>query len=623
MFAELAYLFRHAMLREAAYQLQPPGQRAGLHASVVEIAELVIEPDKLDSLALELAHHAGLAREHFPAMAQRERHFLGRAADHAIANHLIAQALGCLGKLIELEPDPALRRGHLAKAAAIAGHSDHRLALRFAQSAMDLFDGTEPAGQRVDMLRIKAHSLNSLGDMPGAEAAFAAAVEAGRKAGPGGESRPLAYLAMLLFNKGEAARALEMLHEARTLAQAAGDVEALSVATSSLGLALSTLGRMEEAEPILRQCAAQAEAESSSVALLPVMTNLASVLRSRGEFEQAESMHRRCIQLSRELGLRQSEASNVANLGILHFSRAQLDQADQLFRQGLALHEETGHQRFQAIMLMNMGNVASARGRGVEAMALYQRALALHRATGNRRSEAVCLSNLGGQRIENGELQAGLDDLVAAIALHRTFQSRFLEGASLASASRALFALGRLGQSRASAELALTLLESHQGEESWAQALGECARHEILLGAPGENLGRIRELEATAPEKLRGPRGGALLLPLLARAEADKTKRAHWLEQLEISTRNASTESEDIQRMLDLCRRLRDGEPSFRGHPPDELTPLCRRALLDRLATQEPDVVKHLQREQPQLFAALAKDTQEIPAPDWANATPL
>ncbi|NUN49609.1 MAG: hypothetical protein HUU15_12345, partial [Candidatus Brocadiae bacterium] len=37
--AESAYLFRHALLRDAGYQLQLPGGRARLHGLALEIIE--------------------------------------------------------------------------------------------------------------------------------------------------------------------------------------------------------------------------------------------------------------------------------------------------------------------------------------------------------------------------------------------------------------------------------------------------------------------------------------------------------------------------------------------------------------------------------------------------------
>src|SRR5690606_18101988 len=54
--AESAYLFRHALVREAAYQLQPPGDRAQLHAFTVRILQ-----DDARVAPLDLADHAAFA----------------------------------------------------------------------------------------------------------------------------------------------------------------------------------------------------------------------------------------------------------------------------------------------------------------------------------------------------------------------------------------------------------------------------------------------------------------------------------------------------------------------------------------------------------------------------------
>jgi len=64
--AELAYLFRHALVREAAYQLQPPADRAQLHLLALDVLEdvLAAEGDQmLKAHAAQLAEHARAAQE--------------------------------------------------------------------------------------------------------------------------------------------------------------------------------------------------------------------------------------------------------------------------------------------------------------------------------------------------------------------------------------------------------------------------------------------------------------------------------------------------------------------------------------------------------------------------------
>ncbi|NUN50777.1 MAG: ROK family protein, partial [Candidatus Brocadiae bacterium] len=100
MHAEIAYLFRHALLRDAAYQLQLPGARARLHALALELIEIHLggrppalpplapgrsapaPPHPTDPFALELAEHAALAPPS-PDRREARRGYLRRGAMHA------------------------------------------------------------------------------------------------------------------------------------------------------------------------------------------------------------------------------------------------------------------------------------------------------------------------------------------------------------------------------------------------------------------------------------------------------------------------------------------------------------------------------------------------------------
>lgn len=104
--AEIAYVFRHALVREAAYELQPPGDRAVLHALVIEIVEAALASDDplLDAWALELADHARAAQAFrrtanlalLKALADKEVGYLVRAQKYALAEYDngVAVALG-------------------------------------------------------------------------------------------------------------------------------------------------------------------------------------------------------------------------------------------------------------------------------------------------------------------------------------------------------------------------------------------------------------------------------------------------------------------------------------------------------------------------------------------------
>src|SRR5437868_1708496 len=98
--AEAAYMFRHAVLREAAYQLQMPADRARLHAAAFGVLEelaggrppeedplpgvlqLAFHSHPTDVFAAELAEHARIAPDD-ASLKDAARLYLVRAAEHS------------------------------------------------------------------------------------------------------------------------------------------------------------------------------------------------------------------------------------------------------------------------------------------------------------------------------------------------------------------------------------------------------------------------------------------------------------------------------------------------------------------------------------------------------------
>lgn len=107
MFAETAYLFRHAVVRDAAYGLQPPSERAVLHGLALDILEALpgMSPEPI---ALELARHARTAHEggvEPERYAAAERRYLRMGGDFARFNYDYPAALESIQRLHGLLAD--------------------------------------------------------------------------------------------------------------------------------------------------------------------------------------------------------------------------------------------------------------------------------------------------------------------------------------------------------------------------------------------------------------------------------------------------------------------------------------------------------------------------------------
>ncbi|UCC85993.1 MAG: tetratricopeptide repeat protein, partial [Anaerolineales bacterium] len=85
--SELRYIFKHALLRDAAYRMQVRARRQALHALAVDVLESVYAGDLAPYYA-ELAHHA--ERAHLTDKAVR---YLQQAGDAAVRNYANTEAI--------------------------------------------------------------------------------------------------------------------------------------------------------------------------------------------------------------------------------------------------------------------------------------------------------------------------------------------------------------------------------------------------------------------------------------------------------------------------------------------------------------------------------------------------
>src|SRR5262245_28814740 len=84
---ELEYLFRHALVQDAAYQSLLKQDRRQLHASVGEALEQLF-PSQIDELAATLAYHYKEAEA-----PEKASHYLRRAGDRARSGYANAEAI--------------------------------------------------------------------------------------------------------------------------------------------------------------------------------------------------------------------------------------------------------------------------------------------------------------------------------------------------------------------------------------------------------------------------------------------------------------------------------------------------------------------------------------------------
>ena len=347
--AELAYLFRHALLRDAAYDLQPPTERGRLHALALDVIEQLFagRETELDAMALELARHAELA-----GRADRECHWLERAAAHA---HDLWRGAEAAELFERLAKHPAA--DPLTRSRALRGAGKSLLDIGRLQQALQLLeraaDEAPDAAAELDALRPLAYAYRNLGRHEESLAVSRRNAELSRTRGDRDLALALDSVATALVGLERSAEALPIAHEAIRHAQACGVPRVLGGLKANLGVLLGRMGEDAQAAATLREALAILETTGDRRALAATRRNLADRMRAMGDHQGAIRECDAALSEMRGLGDRRGEGMALMTLGGAWKDAGRTQEGLAALEQAAGLLLESGDLRAAAIALAN------------------------------------------------------------------------------------------------------------------------------------------------------------------------------------------------------------------------------------------------------------------------------
>ncbi|MBK9973280.1 MAG: tetratricopeptide repeat protein [Planctomycetes bacterium] len=605
--AETAYLFRHAVLRDAAYQLHMPSSRAALHGIVLDLLPEVLSPSELAEVASEMAEHArsamgGASPEQAQRLGLLELQYLEKAAEFAGLRFQNADAGSLWGRVLahplgsaQRHVDAALalaeiqsRSGHAADAMAAIEQGrkalatwelgpGHRIAeARLEMAAGDALAYTSERVSCVQMLQQAAELFAQAGDVRGQARALC------------GLGRQHSLQCDRAAAEAVLQRALDLLHQV--------DDPAL-VGTVKVTLATT----QDEHLPLAQVAALHREAlallpPSHALVRVQAISGVAHALARTGDAAGAQAAYEQALSMTTQIGALQADAMTRSNLAMIHMEAGRYAEAEEHYVRALKSAREAGSDRDEGRILGNLGNLYTAMFRPAQAEELFRQALVVTRRLGSPRAEAFVVGNLAPVLQLSGRLVLAdrafgqCRDLLARAA------SPVLEGVYAGLHGRLLLLLGRLGEARAAAASALVAVP--EGDfPSWrvefALPLAFCvAVEEIMRNACStqgalevlQDMRRVAVLHNMPPE---GPAGISL-------AECERV----WSE----------FEDAKAQGRKPLV---------FAGVLAAGMSGPQRLAILLRLKSQAPRELASLQADNPELLATLEAGTAELLPPPW------
>jgi tetratricopeptide (TPR) repeat protein len=423
MHAETAYLFRHVLMRDAAYQLQPPTDRAALHKLALGLLEEMLPPAVRRDLAEELADHA---REAMPAAADhRERHELARReVSYLTAAGELAAGLYAADRAVQLlsraADHPACDAAARYRALVTAGNA--RIVEGMFEAARGLLQridtaGLTPAQHCEWRLRLAEVELRTGQNARVLELASQTVELAESAKLPQFVARASALRASALMLWGKLDEALAQYAHATEIARQTGDEIALIQAEVNTASILRRRGCFAEAEPLLRRCIAALSQPGRERSLAIAQQNLSNLLLELRRYDEARQWLSAAERTYRQVGDRNGMANVIGARGIQYHYERRFDRAAEAYREAAERFHELGAPRGEMRNWANLGTALAQLGRHDEAMDMAQRALALARRLGDRENEGVYLGQRAVAHKLAGRLQEALTDFRASLAI--------------------------------------------------------------------------------------------------------------------------------------------------------------------------------------------------------------
>ncbi|HNE67765.1 MAG TPA: tetratricopeptide repeat protein [Anaerolineales bacterium] len=359
--SEIEFIFRHALLRDAAYSMHLVARQRELHGLAVSAMETIYHED-LEPHYGELAYHAEKA-----ALNEKALHYLNLAADSASQAYQNAQVIDYLTRAHNLLPQ----------------NSQH---------------------ERFEVLYKRSIAYSIIGNRSSEDMDLTALEETASALRDNTKlARVLMRRTYYFATQGENFMAISFGERAATLAQSVNDMETLGEVYNFLPSAFTRVGSLKEAFDCAQKALKLSQSTNNRLGEGNALTSLGLIaLENKGPSE-AYQYQANALKIARELGNRDLEAKVLNNLAnLIGLSNGDYSTARDYFEQAQVIYQEQGRMYPSGLALTNLGWVSNMLGDYETALTYHTRALTIAREVGNKTQEMYTLINLSASTFGKG-----------------------------------------------------------------------------------------------------------------------------------------------------------------------------------------------------------------------------
>jgi tetratricopeptide (TPR) repeat protein len=442
---ELEYLFRHALVQEAAYSSLLKQDRRTLHRAAAETI-LSLHPEREQELAGVVAMHFELAGD-----AARAAQYLVAAGEHALERFANKEASAFFTRAGALVDDSEF---DLRLRAAIGG-AKAGWTYNESGSDVDRLEQALAAADRADPRLVAqayfwvAFMRRQRGELPESSPALREALERAAQIGaalgdPGAAALPKALMGSYNAFTGNLREGAREMREAFDAIEANGDSLSSAMVSDFLAMTYARLGDFAEAEDTLARSERLA-GHGDAIARVDVMIAKSAIHLERGELGEASAQALQCATRSEELGAYACVVASNVMYGAASLALEDATAAKGPLERGKELCFVTNMAPMRTLIQGLLGSVRAQLGDLPGGVAGWDEALAGAREMNDRFGEAQTLWGRGRTlaRQAKPDWNAALGDLDRAVELFGAMETRPALARALHDRALALRALGR------------------------------------------------------------------------------------------------------------------------------------------------------------------------------------
>jgi tetratricopeptide (TPR) repeat protein/class 3 adenylate cyclase len=378
---ELRYIFKHSLLREAAYDMQLHTRLRDLHLLIAEVIESQYPNN--EERYFDLAFHYEQA-----GATKQMQHYQELAGRYAQKNYQNKQALLCYDKLLESYAGGG-RKKHI-KIWLRRGAVQETIGMW--DNALESYETALLKAMHVSDARLIGRSYRRLGQ--------------------------------LLMLRGDYDQARTYFEKAIAQFELKNDQVGIAKALGNMGAIYFRQGKYEEAKhnflgAIEMNIAAGLEVENA-----PFVANLGLVAMNQSKYDEAISRLEHQIDVNESVGDKAGLATLYTNLGIVYLEKGVLENARLTLEKGLAISEELDNKLFMTICIGSLGKVWERLGDHTKAMQLYDRDITLVENLGDKQGQAIAYHLKGELLSQQGDYTNAMTYLEKASQLAQQLNYR-------------------------------------------------------------------------------------------------------------------------------------------------------------------------------------------------------